>query len=62
MTNVNTILNKIDKGEGTLGQLINNDSLYNKLTNASKDLDLLIIDIKQHPDRYLNFSIFNFRK
>ncbi|MEI6821044.1 MAG: MlaD family protein [Bacteroidota bacterium] len=62
MTNVNTILSKIDKGEGTLGQLINNDSLYNKLTNASKDLDLLIVDIKQHPDRYLNFSIFNFRK
>jgi phospholipid/cholesterol/gamma-HCH transport system substrate-binding protein len=55
-------MRKIDKGEGTLGQLINNDSLYVKLTNASKDLDQLIIDIKQHPDRYLSFSIFDFRK
>ena len=59
---VSSVMNKIDKGEGSLGQLINNDSLYVKLTNSSKDLDLLIIDIKKHPERYLNFSIFNFRK
>ncbi len=62
MATVSSVLTKIDKGEGTIGQLINNDALYQKLTSASKDLDLLILDIKQHPDRYIRFSVFDLSK
>lgn len=52
------ILNKINTGKGTMGLLVNNDSLYNKLDKSAKDLDLLMIDLKENPSRYVHFSIF----
>ncbi|MEI6817362.1 MAG: MlaD family protein [Bacteroidota bacterium] len=58
LENVNKIIEKINKGEGTVGMLLNNDSLYNNLTNSAKDLDLLMKDLKEHPKRYINFSLF----
>ncbi len=62
MRNLNTVLDKINKGEGTMGQLINNDSLYRNLDNASRNLDLLLIDMKANPKRYVNFSVIDFGK
>ena len=50
---------KINDGEGTLGQLAKNDTLYKHLDKASKDLDFLLKDIKENPKRYLHFSIFD---
>lgn len=52
------IMGKIDKGEGSLGLLINNDSLYRNLESATKELDALILDIKLHPSRYIRVSVF----
>jgi phospholipid/cholesterol/gamma-HCH transport system substrate-binding protein len=49
---------KINSGEGTIGMLINNDSLYNNLNNLSADLDSLIIDVNENPGRYVHFSLF----
>ncbi len=56
------IMNKIEKGDGTLGLLLNDKELYNKLENASNDLDKLLIDIKENPKRYVRFSAFSFGK
>lgn len=56
--NMSDIMTKINEGEGTLGQLVNNDSLYLNLENVSKDMDKLLIDMKEHPKRYVHFSIF----
>ncbi len=53
-----SILHKIDSGEGSMGMLINNDSLYINLAKASEDLDKLLIDVKEHPKRYVRFSLF----
>ncbi len=58
MANLETITNKINAGEGTVGMLINNDSLYLNLEQASKDLDLLLLDMQENPKRYVHFSIF----
>ncbi len=58
LDNANTILAKINSGEGTMGKLVNNDSLYLCLESASKDLDLLLIDLKENPKRYIHFSVF----
>ena len=55
---LSVIMSKINKGEGTMGQLINNDSLYLNLQSATKDLDKLLIDMKENPKRYVHFSIF----
>lgn len=58
LADFNQIMQKINSGEGSLGLLINNDSLYNKLESSSSNLDLLIIDLKENPSRYVNFSLF----
>jgi len=52
------IMEKINKGEGSMGLLINNDSLYIHLERSAADLDKLLIDIKQNPKRYVHFSMF----
>lgn len=54
----NSIAGKINKGEGTIGMLINNDSLYNNLNNLAADLDSLVIDLNENPKRYVHFSLF----
>ncbi len=52
------ILDKINKGQGTMGMLLNNDSLYRKLDASAKDLDELLKDFKENPKRYVHFSVF----
>jgi len=52
------IFSKINKGQGTMGQLANNDSLYRNLNNTAYDLDVLLKDFKEHPKRYVHVSVF----
>lgn len=52
------ITEKINKGEGSLGMLVNNDSLYKNLNSAARDLDLLLADLREHPGRYVHISVF----
>ncbi len=58
MQNLNTILNDIKEGHGTLGKLAHNDSLYRNLNQSARDLDRLLIDVRQNPKRYVHFSVF----
>jgi len=51
-------ISKINTNKGTLGLLMNDDSLYRHLEYASKNLDALFIDIKKNPKRYVHFSVF----
>jgi phospholipid/cholesterol/gamma-HCH transport system substrate-binding protein len=52
------IFDKINQGEGTAGQLMVNDSLYNNLNSAMASLDSLLIDLREHPKRYVHLSVF----
>lgn len=52
------IMSKINKGQGTMGLLVNDETLYTNLKNSSQQLDALVKDIKEHPRRYLHFSVF----
>jgi phospholipid/cholesterol/gamma-HCH transport system substrate-binding protein len=52
------ILDRINKGQGTIGMLINNDSLYRKLDKSSGELNALLKDFQDHPKRYVHFSVF----
>lgn len=62
LAQTDSIMRRINNGEGTIGQLINNDTLYQNLENASNSLDLLLIDIKENPKRYIHYSLFDFGK
>ncbi|MDX2190265.1 MAG: MlaD family protein [Bacteroidota bacterium] len=55
---LNKVLGSINNGEGTVGKLIKDDSLYNALNHTATDLDKLIVDLKEHPERYVQFSVF----
>ena len=52
------IMEKVNRGEGTIGQLVNNDSLYFHLEASARDLDRLLIDLEKHPNRYVQVSVF----
>ncbi|WP_372755160.1 MlaD family protein [Mariniflexile sp.] len=49
---LNSVLATIEKGDGTLGKLLKDDSLYNNLEGATKEMEALLLDIKLHPKRY----------
>ncbi|MUP38309.1 MlaD family protein [Labilibaculum euxinus] len=55
----NEILEKINSGKGSMGLLINNDTLYTNLEAASNGLTNLLIDVKNNPKKYMHFSLFD---
>ncbi|WP_321298466.1 MlaD family protein [Marinifilum fragile] len=55
----NEILQKINSGQGSMGMLINNDTLYMNLEAASNSLTNLLIDLKNNPKKYMHFSLFD---
>lgn len=57
-TSLETVLARMERGEGTLGQLSANDELYVNMNSAAADLRALITDIRNDPRRYLNVSVF----
>lgn len=61
LTSVNSLLDGIDKGKGTLGKLVNDDAMYNNLTNVSKELEELLREMKLNPKRFVHFSLFGKR-
>jgi phospholipid/cholesterol/gamma-HCH transport system substrate-binding protein len=52
------IMRKINDGDGTAGLLINDSSLYFNLASATASLDSLLVDLKEHPKRYVHLSVF----
>lgn len=49
---------KINSKEGSIGLLINDKTLYNNLKGATQKINILLDDIRVHPKRYVNFSVF----
>ncbi|MFZ4706178.1 MAG: MlaD family protein [Bacteroidales bacterium] len=58
LSDMATITDKINKGEGSLGLLVNDKKLYNNLESTTKELDALLSDLKLNPGRYVSFSLF----
>ncbi|MFN5629328.1 MAG: MCE family protein, partial [Bacteroidota bacterium] len=52
------VMTKINEGKGSLGLLVNDKKLYDNLEASTKDLDKLMVDIKENPKRYIHFSVF----
>jgi phospholipid/cholesterol/gamma-HCH transport system substrate-binding protein len=60
LKNANEILTKINTGEGSMGMLLNNDTLYNNLESSAHSLNKLLDDMQKNPKRYVHFSMFDF--
>lgn len=58
MQELNVLLAGINSGQGTLGKLAKNDTLYMNLNKSSADLDKLLKDLRYNPERYIHFSVF----
>ena len=58
LDNVQQMTAKLNSDEGTLGLLMRDPSLYRNLNATAMHADSLVIDLKQHPKRYVHFSIF----
>lgn len=58
ITSLDTLLKRMEQGEGTMGRLLKDDSLYENLSEASRELDLLLQDFRLNPKRYVNVSVF----
>ena len=52
------LLQKINKGEGTMGKLANDKELYDNLNKSTAELQLLLADLHKNPSRYVHFSVF----
>ena len=55
---LNALLAKFNESDGTVGSLLNDKVLYANLAEASNNLSLLLEDLKEHPKRYVHFSLF----
>lgn len=49
---INGLMKNLNEGDGSLGKLLKDDKLYNNLEAATKEMELLLLDIKLHPARY----------
>lgn len=58
ITQFKSTVNKLSSNDGTLGALINDRQLYNKLRDVSLSAEILLDDLRAHPKRYVNFSVF----
>ena len=58
LTELNTMLANIDAGKGTIGKLMKDEALYKNLNNSSKQLELLLQDLRLNPKRYVHISVF----
>jgi phospholipid/cholesterol/gamma-HCH transport system substrate-binding protein len=58
LAKVDGMMNDLQSGNGTMGKLLNDDALYNNLDKTSKELELLLQDVRLHPTRYVNVSLF----
>lgn len=54
----NTVLDKVNNGEGSLGKLMTDDQLYTNLERATEQAADLLQDMKLNPKRYVHFSVF----
>ena len=58
LSNVDKIMSNLQSGKGTMGKLLHDEALYANLSKSTKELELLLQDVRLHPTRYVNVSVF----
>jgi phospholipid/cholesterol/gamma-HCH transport system substrate-binding protein len=57
-TSLETVMTRLEKGEGSLGKLLKDEELYKNLNEAVLNTNKLLIDFREHPKRYVKLSFF----
>src|SRR6195952_2155875 len=58
MNSLKDAINKVNSPNGTLGLLLNDKKLYLNLESTTRSLNILLDDLRMHPKRYVNISVF----
>jgi phospholipid/cholesterol/gamma-HCH transport system substrate-binding protein len=58
LASVDKIMADVQSGKGTLGKLAKDETLYTNFAKTSKELELLLQDLRLNPTRYVNVSLF----
>ena len=58
LASVDKIMLNLQAGKGSMGKLLKDESLYNNFNKTSKELELLLQDVRLYPTRYVNVSLF----
>lgn len=58
LANVNRFTSKLNSKDNTIGLLLNDSSMYNNLNSTFENASNLLYDLKEHPKRYVHFSLF----
>ena len=58
LTSVSGMMSNLEQGKGSMGKLLNDDAMYTNLAKTSKELELLLQDLRLNPTRYINVSVF----
>ncbi len=58
LANVDKVMADLQAGKGTMGKMLSDEVLYNNLSKTSKELELLLQDVRLYPTRYVNVSLF----
>jgi len=58
LDNLQQLTAQLNSKEGSMGLLLNDPGLYENLTSTMRAADSLLQDIKEHPSRYINVSVF----
>ena len=58
LASVDKIIVDLESGKGTIGKMLKDEAFYNNLSKTSKELELLLQDLRLNPTRYVNVSLF----
>ena len=58
VSELKTTIAKVNSDQGSMGLLLNDTKLYNNLNATSNKINLLLDDVRLHPKRYVNISVF----
>ena len=57
-SSLQSVAGKLDKGQGSLGRMVNDDKLYTDLATAAKSLRVLIEEVRTNPQKFFKISVF----
>ena len=58
LENLRRFTDKLNANDGSLGLLLNDKKLYQNLNSTIAHADSLLINLREHPKRYVHFSVF----